>query len=306
MNNMCALFKFNFSPKDDEKNAQPNPEQNQKELILSDETFYLLRNLIYRRSGMYFPESKKALLESRIAKRFEELPISNFEDYAKYIQNEDNAEEITALLDAVTINETYFFRANPQFDSIYKLVIPDIIKNKLDDKKVIRLWSAASSTGEEAYTLAILILEYLQPKYPDYTFQILASDINTNVLEVAKKGIYREYSIKNMEPQYLSKYFDISGANYILKENVKKMVKFAQINLYDTEVVRSLKGVDLIICANVLIYFDLDSKKKVVANLYDILNPNGYLFIGYSESLHGISKAFSLVHLPKALAYKKL
>ncbi|MGB9703000.1 MAG: CheR family methyltransferase [Candidatus Kapaibacteriota bacterium] len=303
---MSALFKFNFSPKKEIETAQPTSEKIQKEITLSDETFYLLRNLIYHRSGMYFPESKKALLETRVAKRLEELPVPNFEEYAKYIQKKENQEEIIALLDAVTINETYFFRANQQFDAIYKLVIPDIIKNKLDLQKVVRIWSAATSTGEEAYTLAILILEHLQPKYPDYTFQILASDINTNVLEVAKKGIYKEYSIKNMEPQYISKYFDISGSNYILKENVKKMVKFAQINLYDTDVVRSLKGVDLIICANVLIYFDLDSKKKVVSNLYDILNTNGYLFIGYSESLHGISKAFSLVHLPKALAYKKV
>ncbi len=306
MNNMSALFKFNFSPKKEIETAQPTSEKIQKEITLSDETFYLLRNLIYHRSGMYFPESKKALLETRVSKRLEELPVSNFEEYAIYIQKEENQEEIIALLDAVTINETYFFRANQQFDAIYKLVIPDIIKNKLDLQKVVRIWSAASSTGEEAYTLAILILEHLQAKYPDYTFQILASDINTNVLEVAKKGIYKEYSIKNMDTQYISKYFDISGSNYILKENVKKMVKFAQINLYDTDVVRSLKGVDLIICANVLIYFDLDSKKKVVSNLYDILNTNGYLFIGYSESLHGISKAFSLVHLPKALAYKKV
>ena len=151
----------------------------------------------------------------------------------------------------------------------------------------------------------MLVNEYLKPRYPGITFQILASDINTQVVEFARRGVYKEYAIRNVPPHLLSKYFKSNGMTYELSEEIRKMVRFANINLYDEKAVRTITGVDIIFCANVLIYFDIPSKQKVVSYLYDVLNPGGYLFIGYSESLHGISKAFSLIHLPKALAYKK-
>jgi chemotaxis protein methyltransferase CheR len=151
----------------------------------------------------------------------------------------------------------------------------------------------------------MLVNEFLKPKYPHITFQILASDINTAVIESAKKGIFKEYAVRNIPPNLLNKYFKTNGMSYELSPDIRKMVRFANINLYDERAVKTITGVDVIFCANVLIYFDIPSKQKVVQHLYDVLNPEGYLFIGYSESLHGISKAFSLIHLPKALAYKK-
>ncbi len=306
---MASLFKFNFTPK-----KTDNPEShagsytatpNGQGIKLSQETFLELRDFIYQLTGMYFNEPKISLLEGRINQRLEELQITSFEEYLNYIKNDENAEELTTFLDLVTINETFFFRSQPQFDAIQNIILPNIIKTKKEGKKTVRIWSAACSTGEEAYTLAIIILEYIKPQFPDVTFQILASDINTDVIEQAKLGFYKDYAIKNTPPHILSKYFKISGTTYVVNDEVKKLVKFNNINLIDSNALKLLQGVDLIICANVLIYFDIESKQKVVSSLYDILNTGGYLFVGYSESLHGISKAFSLVHLPKSLAYKK-
>lgn len=274
-------------------------------LELSDATFMEFRNFVYEKSGIYFNESKKYLFESRIEKRIQALNFGSYEEYLRFIKSPNNIEELHQMYDAITINETYFFRAPQQFEAVEKIIVPELIQEKQGKTNFIRFWSAASSTGEEAYTLALLVNEYLKPRYPDITFQILASDINTQVIEFARRGVFKEYAIRNVPPHLLSKYFKSNGMTYELNEEIRKMVRFANINLYDEKAVRTITGVDIIFCANVLIYFDIPSKQKVVSYLYDVLNPNGYLFIGYSESLHGISKAFSLIHLPKALAYKK-
>lgn len=305
------LFKFKFqqqgtsNPSTDSTSNFSNTFKESK-LVLSDETFIDLRNVIYKLCGIYYTDSKKYLLEGRIAKRIVERNLNTFEDYVRLLESSSARSELNLLFEAITINETFFFRAEYQFEAFEKILVPEILKVKgTQGKPVFRIWSAASSTGEEAYTLAIIILEKLKPLYPNVQFQILASDINNAVLENAKKGIYREYAIRNIAPNLLNKYFTKNGTNYLLNDDVKRLVKFMNINLYDSPAMSMIRGCDIIFCCNVLIYFDIPSKQKVISHLYDSLNPNGYLFIGYSESLHGISKAFKLVHLPKAMAYKK-
>ena len=276
------------------------------EKYMTDSTFMRLRDSIYKKSGIYYTESKKYLLEGRIAKRLLERGLQTFDQYVDYIDSPKAKNEIHQLFEAVTINETYFFRAESQFDAFEKIIVPEIMRNKKKiGNNIFRVWSAASSTGEEAYTLAILFLEKLRPLYPGPQFQILASDINNAVLESARKGVYKEYSIRNIPKHLLLKYFRKSGDKYIINNDVKKLVKFMNINLYDEQAMRMITACDIIFCCNVLIYFDSASKQQVVSNLYNSLNKGGYLFIGYSESLHGISKAFKLIHLPKAMAYKK-
>lgn len=303
-----GLFKFGQQFQQQQQ-AKPNPLDLQgsenRILELDDATFIEFRNFVYEKSGIYFNESKKYLFESRIEKRVQALKLKSFKEYLEYIKLPNNIEELHQLYDAITINETYFFRAPQQFEALEKIIVPELIQEKQGKSNYLRFWSAASSTGEEAYTLALIVKEYLMPRYPSITFQILASDINTQVIEFARRGVYKEYAIRNVPPHLLSKYFKNNGMTYELSEDIRKMVRFANINLYDEKAVKTITGVDIIFCANVLIYFDIPSKQKVVSYLYDVLNPGGYLFIGYSESLHGISKAFSLIHLPKALAYKK-
>ncbi len=274
--------------------------------ILSDATFRDLRDVVYSLCGIYYTESKKYLLEGRIAKRITARGLNSFEDYLSLLKSPQSRHEINQLFEAITINETYFFRAEQQFEAFEKIIIPEIIKSKSQSgNPIIRIWSAASSTGEEAYTLAMILLEKVKPLFPNVQFQILGSDINNAVLETARKGIYKEYSVRNVPPNYLNKYFTKQGNTYLLSEEVKKIVKFMNLNLYDSVQMRSIINCDVIFCCNVLIYFDIPSKQQVVSYLYDSLNKGSYLFIGYSESLHGISKAFKLVHLPRAMAYKK-
>lgn len=273
---------------------------------MSENTFKSLRDLIYDLSGIYYSESKKYLLEGRIAKRLAANRLNTYEEYLKLLKSPANRSELNQLFEVITINETYFFRAPQQFDAFEKIIVPEILKTRSAvSRPVFRVWSAASSTGEEAYTLGIIILERLKPLFPNVTFQILASDISNAVLEAARKGVFKEYAVRNVPPHIMKKYFRKSGNTYIISDQVKRMVKFMNINLYDTAAMRTITSCDVIFCANVLIYFDIPSKQKVVSNLYNSLNKNGYLFIGYSESLHGITKAFKLVHLPKAMAYQK-
>jgi len=273
---------------------------------LTDEAFRELRDIIYKTSGIYYTESKKYLLESRILKRIQALKLNSLYDYVNFIKNPANRGELKNLFDAITINETYFFRAEQQFDSLEKIIIPELIKNKAGTPNpTIRIWSAACSTGEEPYTIAMIVLEKIKPLYPNVQFQILGSDISNQVLEVARNGVYKDYSVRNMPELYLKKYFISKDGLFYLKDDVKRLVRFSNINLFDATQVRMVSNCDIIFCANVLIYFDIPAKQKVVSYLYDALNVGGYLFVGYSESLHGISKAFKLVHLPKAIAYKK-
>jgi chemotaxis protein methyltransferase CheR len=302
------LFKFKFN-KSQPRSAGSSGTQrveDQKKLILEQNTFNELRDVIYKKTGIYFNESKKYLLEGRIAKRIEAKRMESFEEYVSLLKSFNAREEMNKLFEAITINETYFFRAEQQFEAFEKIIVPEILKPKIGQTMpVFRIWSAASSSGEEAYTLALIILEKLKPMYPHVQFQIVASDINNAVLDSARKGIYKEYAVRNIPDNYMRKYFKKSGATYVINNEVKKMVKFINLNLFDQTHMRTMINCDIIFCCNVLIYFDLPSKQQVVSSLYDALNRGGYLFIGYSESLHGVTKAFKLIHLPKAMAYKK-
>jgi chemotaxis protein methyltransferase CheR len=276
---------------------------------MDDATFTRFRDFIYQQCGISFTENKKYLLEGRIAKRLEAHNLSSFDDYFTLLANpSQQRDELPSLFETVTINETYFFRNPPQFEALEQVVIPEVLNAKQANpqaQKKLRIWSSASSSGEEAYTLAMILLDKVKPQFPNFQFEIIGTDISAGVLEKARAGVYKEYAVRNMPPYYLNKYFTREGDKFILSPEVKSMAKFMSANLFDTPTMRTMNSFDVIFCCNVLIYFDTPAKQQVIANLYDALNKNGYLFIGYSESLHGVSKAFKLVHFPKTIAYKK-
>lgn len=301
------LFKFKFIKKEQET-LEPvlQTKTSDYQLTMSDNTFRELRDVIYQLSGIYYTDSKKYLLEGRISKRVIERKLNTFEEYIEFLKSPYSRQEMNQLFEVITINETYFFRAEQQFEALEKTIIPELLKSRTGNSNpYFRIWSAASSSGEEAYTIAILVNEKIKPFFPKVQFQIIASDISNTALESARRGIYKEYAVRNIPPAYLNKYFKKQGTTYILSDEIKNMVKFFNINLYDQVQTHSITNCDIIFCCNVLIYFDIPSKQQVISYLYDALNKEGYLFIGYSESLHGISKAFKLIHLPKAMAYKK-
>lgn len=271
------------------------------------EIFRQWREFIYTKTGIYFQDNKKYLLESRLMRRLLHLKLSSYDDYLNFITNTPHGRyELRYLFDAITINETFFFRNQAQLDALVLKVIPEIIsvKNELNQKK-IRIWSAAVSSGEEAYSIAMMINDLISNKYPEYEFEILGTDISHTALEAAVRGIYSEYSVRNVPVQFLKRYFRKTDNYFEISPIIKAMVDFRFLNLYEDLSMIGVNNIDVIFCANVLIYFDQNSKIKVINNLYRSLNKNGYLFIGYSESLHGISKAFRLISFPKTVGYKK-
>jgi chemotaxis protein methyltransferase CheR len=274
---------------------------------LSEETFVMLRDFIYSKTGIFFPEKKKYLLEGRLVKRLQVLKFGHFEDYLHLLKYGQQKEcEFEFLCNVVTINETFFFRNDAQIDAFQKKFAEEVIEvKKAYNSRTLRIWSAACSSGEEPYTLAMLYLEHLKPRYPELHIEIIGTDINTAVLDMARKAEYNQYAIRSTPKLYLNKYFDQSNGVYRLRQEVKELVRFEYINLMDREKMRRMMHFDFIFCANVLIYFDEMAKIQVVGDLFNSLNRGGYLFIGFSEMLHRISTAFKLVSIPKTTAYKK-
>jgi chemotaxis protein methyltransferase CheR len=273
---------------------------------MSDEMFRAMRDFIYQNTGIYFQDNKKYLLEGRLGKRLQVLGIEEFETYFQRVRfGSQKIAEMKFLFDAVTINETFFFRNEPQFEAFEQTLVPQLIAEQRSERTKLRVWSAASSSGEEAYTIAMIYLEKLRPKYPLLEIEIVGTDICPSVLETARSGIYREYSVRNMPKLFLQKYFEAAEGRFHIRSQVKELARFQHLNLYDRGKMRAMGRFDIIFCANVLIYFDAQSKIQVVSDLYDNLNPGGSLFIGYAESLHGISSAFKLVNFPKTVAYQK-
>ncbi|CUS77285.1 chemotaxis protein methyltransferase CheR [Candidatus Kryptonium thompsonii] len=277
-------------------------------LALTDEEFLELRNFIVRITGIYFPESKKYFIESKLRPRVETLGLKTYGDYLNYLRYSPfRGSELDVLFKLITINETYFFRDEAQFDTIEKEILPKIIESKpRNGFRTLRIWSAGCSTGDEAYTVAMIFLEKIKPKYPDVNVEIIGTDINSAVLDVARRGIYKRYSVRYVPENYMRKYFTIlNDEEFHLIEDVKRLVKFKQLNLMDKFQMVTMRNFDLILLRNVLIYFDENSRREVVSWIYDSLNRGGYLIVGYSESLRNLTKAFKVVYFDKTIGYKK-
>ncbi len=272
---------------------------------LSDEIFYKLKNLIYDISGIYFNEQKKYLLETRLSRRLSILELSNFEDYHNYLKySPKRKSEIKELLNSVTTNETSFFRDLPQlnvFIDVLKQIVP---APSINPNKKIRIWSAGCSTGEEPYTIAIIIKENFP--FSNVKFDIIGSDISEHVLDSAKRGVYNSYTLRNAGENIIAKYFNkIDDDSFALKDEIKHMTGFYNVNLVDAKEVKNLDIFDIVLCRNVIIYFDDESKKRAISNIYESLKIGGHLFLGHSESLHFISTSFKLVGFGKTPLYRK-
>jgi len=274
--------------------------------MLTGQEFTLLKDFIYEKTGIYFAENKMYLLESRLANRLNELNLTSFEEYYYHLKfgGSKTEQEITYLYDLVTTNETSFFRNPPQLDA-FKIVVQKNYLNGTRPEGGLRMWSAGCSTGEEPYTLAIMMLELLAHSNMTMPFVIYGTDISTKALESAKKAVFNNYSVRNTDKAILSKYFTEDKGNYILKESVKKYVSLDFLNLMDASAYRKYRQMDVIFCRNVLIYFDEKGKKTVIDNLYESLKPGGFLTIGHAESLHNISRGFKPLIFPGTIAYQK-
>lgn len=267
-----------------------------------------LRDLIYEVCGIFFPDNKRYFLETRFARRMEATGAKSYRDYyavLKYGANRDA--ELKTLIADVTTNETSFFRNMPQLEAVRTIVLPKLAERKSAiGFRRLKMWSAGCSTGEEPYTLAMMLAEMRTGLLTAWGFEVFATDINDRVLEKGKEGAYGEYALRSTPDAYKRKYFARRPDGlYALSPEIKKLVRFQNLNLYDDARMTFLKGFDVVFCCNVLIYFDLASKKKVIQHFFSNLNRGGYLFIGHSESLFGVNADFELRHYPGGVMYQK-
>lgn len=272
---------------------------------LPDDVFRQFRDFIYDKCGIFVPDNKKYFLENRLGRRVQEKHLKGYEDYLYTLKYDLDKNELLRLYDLITTNETFFFREPQQFEVFGGELLKRVLdENATTGRRDLKIWSAASSTGEEAYTVALLLLE--KPELAGLRREIFASDISDLVLQSARAGIYGSYAVRNIPEPYLKKYFTNSNQQYTLAPAVKTMVKFQRMNLIDDKDMKAMRGVDIAFCRNVLIYFDDKAKQKAVSLLYDALRPGGYLIIGTSESLHNITRAFRPVVINKVIIYQKV
>jgi len=273
---------------------------------MTREEFEMIRDYLHEKAGMYFAENKLYLVKNRLVKRMAELSIKTYRDYFYHVKYDTSMKEFHQLMNVMTTNETSFFRNEPQLLSFSDEVIPLIMAAKEKNKQArkLRVWSAGCSTGEEPYTLAMLMLDRFATK-PGWSAEIIANDISEDVLRAARRGEYSGLTLRNVSSSMLDRYYTRAGDSYRVKPEVKALVKFACLNLNDQRMSSMNRDFDVIFCRNVMIYFSDEVKKRIVRGFFNSLNPGGYFYIGHSETLHGISKAFKLVYFKNALVYQK-
>lgn len=265
-------------------------------LELSNQEFNRVRHMVYEYCGINLQEGKEALVRARLMKRLRSLKMQSFSDYLDYVESEKSGLEFVQLIDVLTTNKTSFFRESQHFNFIQKVVIPEI------EGRNVKWWSAGCSSGEEAVTLAITFNETIQ-NHGNTLAKILGTDISTGILKTAKEGRYGHDKLQGMPREFLKKYFHptIGEENsYQVSPGIMKMIKYGRLNLLEPW---PLKGpFQMIMCRNVMIYFDKDTQERLVSRFHGLLDPGGYLFIGHSESVTKKNTGFTNI---QPAVYKK-
>jgi chemotaxis protein methyltransferase CheR len=273
-------------------------------LVMDDGVFLQLRNLIYEASGLHFDQKSKYLLERRLRARINELQLSDFAQYYLYLQfDRDRLDEMQRALDAVAIHETYFFREARALKAFSEEILPEIHEQNRATR-TLRVWSAGCSTGEEPYTLAMLIAE--SGLFEGWTVELSASDLSQRVISEARAGVYRPNSFRTMDVDRRGRYFtEASGGGLLIDEAMRASVNFGCFNLADSRRFDIYSNLDVLFCRNVMIYFDAAARRRTVTGFHHQLRPGGYLILGASESLVALNTPFRLAHLRNDLVYQK-
>ena len=273
------------------------------ELQLTEEEFRLIRDLIYSHCGLFFDQDSKYLLDKRLVKRLAQHNLPGFRDYYQFLKYDRRKdEELSDIMDILTTNETYFFREGFQLTAFTDEILPEL-KVLKERERTLRIWSSGCSTGEEPYTIAMLLLE--QELFPGWRIEIVGSDISQRVVQHARKGVYTKSSFRCTEERYLKRFFTETEGGYRICDEVRELVSISHMNLFDANRLALLGKMDLIFCRNVIIYFDLASKKRVIDAFYNTLRSGGFLLLGHSESLMNLTTAFALRHLKNDMVYQK-
>lgn len=280
----------------------------EKDLKITEQEFRQLREFIYEQCGIYVPDNRQYLMENRLANRVRTLSLKSFGEYFYYLRYDSGRrQELDKLFEVITTNETSFFRNPPQIRVFQDVILPGVLAElRAARRRRLRIWSAGCSTGEEPYTLAICIHRLLGNELPLWDVKITANDLSARVVDAAANGVYSSYALRTTPREIIETYFEQEDRLFRIRPEIQRLVSFGRINLNDRLQLKKVERSEIVFCRNVIIYFDEDMKRRVINAFYDNLAPNGYLFIGHSESLHNITRAFQPEHHPGAIIYKKL
>lgn len=276
---------------------------------ISLKEFVIIRDLVKERTGIYIRDTRSDYLEYRLKDRMLATGIHSFEEYYYYLKySPGTSGEFQSLINLITVQETSFFRNPDQLKSFQNVALKDLIdkKNK-SGLRGFRVWSAACSTGEEPNTLAIIINEAL-PYLFNWDVEIIATDISTRALDLAKKGVYDETRFKDVPKELTDKYFTQTNRGYTSKETLSRLIKYLHLNLtsdFGKNPIIGKQKMDVIFCRNVFIYFPDEVKEKITEGFYSILNPGGYLFLGNAESIDIRKVPFKMTFMPGGMVYQK-
>ncbi|MDD0839792.1 protein-glutamate O-methyltransferase CheR [Curvibacter sp. HBC61] len=271
--------------------------------IITDEDFQKFREFFYRKTGIQFENTKRYFVDKRLLERMEATDNKLFRNYFTMLRFQASGEELQTLTNLMTVNETYFFREEYQFKCLVDSILPELVSRRRNDKP-LRIWVIPSSSGEEPYSIAIYLLE----RWADinrYDVEIIASDIDTRILESARAGLYGDRAVSHLPEAYRQKYFKRSAAGYQLIDDVRHAVEFSRVNLSDRADTRAFRHFDVVFCRNLLIYFDDVSRKAAAETFFDALNPGGFICLGHSESMSRISSLYRVRKFPEAIVYQK-
>lgn len=270
---------------------------------LRADEFRLLRDLVNEAAGLHFDDEAIFLFDRRLGERVAQLELTCFDEYYKYLRFSPRGfAELEDAIELLTTKETYFFRQEYQLRSFSQELLPRLCTTNMNHRR-LAIWSAGCSTGEEAYTIAALVYE--SGLFDRWDVRIIGSDISKQNVASARRGVYRGASFRSTTPELKSAYFVEQHDGWHVIDPIKKMCHFGQLNLLDSGRAAMVGRVDVVFCRNVLIYFDVRSRRRVIDGLYERLVPGGYLLLGHSESLLNVTTAFELVHLKEDLVYRK-
>jgi chemotaxis protein methyltransferase CheR len=288
---------------------------------LSGPELKLLQALVYQECGMHFDERRAHFLQDRLQRRLKECHLDSFYSYYRLLISQEGKQELSRLLENLTVNETSFFRNKAQLELFHKHILDEILRGKqARGDQFLRIWSAGCSTGQEPYTIAMMVADSLayhhlrnpasvenvgpKPLIPSpWKVEILASDINYQVLRAGQEGIYAEHHMNSVDYNYRLRYFDKVGERYAIKKALKEFIHFDFHNL-KTEYLPQRN--DVIFCRNVMMYFDEPEQKRLIEKFARCLNPGGYLLVGHAESLLGLTDKFTMIYHDSGTAYQKI
>lgn len=272
-------------------------------VTITEEETRLIQEIIHEYCGLSYGLDSAFFLQRRVGPRLEALGLSSYREYYHYLRYDPGGQrELEDLVERLTTHETYLFREQYQLEAFREEILPEL-HQRLASRARLTLWSAGCSTGEEVYTLAILLRE--DERFRNWKIRVVGSDISRKVVSHARRGSYGPSSFRTTDEYYQQRFFREQDGRYQVRDDVRAMCSFGQLNLLATDRFHVLGECDVIFCRNVLMYLSSGARQRIVEAFYDTLGAGGYLLLGHSESLLNVTTRFDLVHLSKDLVYRR-